>query len=59
MTSTLDFLCTIPWFAWIPIIAIVCGCVTKIVDMSHRHSERIEMIRHGLDPDTKCSTPEL
>jgi hypothetical protein len=46
---------SIPWFAWIPIIAIVggigAGTLTKLVEMSHRHTERMAMIRMGMHPD--------
>ncbi len=56
----MDFLIGIPWFAWIPIIAIICGAITKVVSMSHEHSERLEMIRQGMDPDKlKSRSPEL
>ena len=45
-----NFLYHIPWFAWIPIAAIVVGGVQSLVRMSHKHQERMEMIRQGMDP---------
>ncbi len=50
LNSFWQFLHTIPWWAWIPIVAIVCGTITRLVAMSHKHHERMEMIRHGIDP---------
>lgn len=52
---------SIPWFAWIPIVAIVCGCITGVVRMNHCHTERIEMIRQGMHPDghKPVGPPEL
>jgi len=44
------FLSRIPWFAWIAIVAIVGGVIRQLVSMSHKHHERMEMIRQGLDP---------
>ena len=40
-----------PWWAWISIVAIVCGAVTQVLKMQHAHAERIEMIRQGINPD--------
>ena len=41
---------SIPWFGWIPIVAIICGSVMFIVSAVHRHAERMEMIKQGMDP---------
>jgi len=41
---------SIPWYAWIPIVAIIVGGVSSIIKLSHKHRERMEMIRHGIDP---------
>jgi hypothetical protein len=45
----------IPWFAWIPISAIVLGFVsgtiTTLVKQSQQHRERMAMIRMGIHPD--------
>lgn len=42
---------SIPWYAWIAIVAIVCGTVSKVIAMSHRHRERMMMIQVGMRPD--------
>ena len=44
------FLMSIPWWAWIPIVAIIAGLVRQAMCMAHKHQERLEMIRHGIDP---------
>jgi hypothetical protein len=47
----------IPWFAWIPIIAIVGGVisntVTSVAKMTYRHRERMAMIQMGMHPDSE------
>jgi hypothetical protein len=52
-----EHLSFIPWFAWIPIIAIVggigSGTITTLVKLSQTHRERMEMIRRGMHPDAK------
>ncbi|WP_165235149.1 hypothetical protein [Aquisphaera insulae] len=54
-----QFLNGMPWFAWIAIVAIVCNCINQIVAQSQKHFERIEMIRHGMNPDDRAAgTPE-
>lgn len=50
LDSFWQFLGHIPWWAWIPIVAIIAGTITRLVAMSHKHQERMEMIRHGIDP---------
>lgn len=40
----------VPWYAWVAIVAIGGGIIRQIVVMSHKHQERMEMIRHGMDP---------
>jgi hypothetical protein len=53
MTSDLvQMVASIPWFGWVAIVAIVCGCLTGVVKMKFEHAERMEMIRHGINPDT-------
>lgn len=64
MSESWSFLHTIPWFAWIPIIAIVggigSGTITKLVELHHRHKERMSMIRAGIHPDHPVTAqPEL
>ncbi len=39
-----------PWWAWIAIVAVVGETVRQVVKMNHKHRERIEMIRQGMDP---------
>ena len=43
-------LLSIPWFAWIAIVAILAGAVKSIVQMTHEHAERMESIRQGREP---------
>ena len=59
MDGGLSILNAIPWYAWIAIVAIV-GCnVTKMVEMSHRHRERMSMIQMGMHPDGPTSDPSV
>jgi hypothetical protein len=44
------FLSSIPWWSWIPIVAIVGGVVQSIIGMNQKHRERLEMIQRGMDP---------
>lgn len=46
-----EFLSGIPWWSWIPIIAIVMGGIQQIVKMGYKHQERLAMIRQGMDPN--------
>ena len=46
-----------PWFGWVAIVAIVSGCITGIVKMRYQHAERMEMIRHGINPDFDGGKP--
>ncbi len=39
----------LPWYAWIAIVAIICGSLTSIAKMLIKHRERMERIRHGDD----------
>ncbi|MFO0890661.1 MAG: hypothetical protein U0790_16145 [Isosphaeraceae bacterium] len=57
MHSTSQLLMTIPWFAWIPIVAIVCGTVGGVVKSLTTHRERMAMIRMGIHPDTRTEKP--
>ena len=50
MSDFQAFLMNIPWFAWIPIVAIVMSGIVKGMKMSHRHNERMAMIRAGMMP---------
>ena len=46
----LEILKSIPWFAWIAIIAILSSAVVSIFKGIHRHEERMAMIKQGADP---------
>lgn len=47
-----EYLLTLPGIIFfIPIVAIVCGCLTAIVKMLIQHRERMGMIEQGLHPD--------
>lgn len=41
---------SIPWFAWVAIVAIVSSALVSIAKSIHRHQERMAMIKQGLDP---------
>jgi len=64
--SALTWLTALPWFAWVAIVAILIGGINQIVKAILTHNERMEKIRHGLDPDasqgpvgSKSQMPEL
>jgi len=46
-----DVLESIPWYAWVAIIAIIGGTVTSVTKMILHHQERMEMIQRGMDPE--------
>ena len=50
MTEIWKLLLSIPWYGWIPIVAILCGSIIAVVRMIIRHRERMAMIRQGIDP---------
>jgi hypothetical protein len=52
MAGIVSILNALPWFAWIPIVAIVCGTIDGVAKRSIRHRERMAMIQHGINPDT-------
>jgi hypothetical protein len=57
MQSGITILNAFPWFAWIPIVAIICGTIGGVVNSVHRHTERMAMIRMGMHPDEKVEKP--
>jgi hypothetical protein len=57
MQTLIAILNTIPWFAWIPIVAIICGTVAGVVKSITCHNERMAMIRMGMNPDAKAEKP--
>jgi hypothetical protein len=51
MTSAVSVLNAMPWFAWIAIVAIVCGTIGDLLKRSISHRERMAMIQRGINPD--------
>jgi hypothetical protein len=51
MDNFWSFRHTIPWFAWVAIVAIVGGCATSVAKVIATHRERMAKIDHGIDPD--------
>ena len=45
-----DLLRAIPWYGWIAIVAVLAWSVESIAKAVLKHRERMEMIRHGIDP---------
>ena len=46
----LEILRSLPWYAWIAIVAIISQAMVSIFKLIHRHDERMEMIKQGSDP---------
>jgi hypothetical protein len=57
MQPFVSILSSIPWFAWIAIVAIVCSTIQCLAKTSMRHKERIAMIRMGMHPDLGVEKP--
>ncbi len=57
MDALKSVLLTIPWFAWIAIVAIISETVKKTICLSHRHRERMAMIQMGMNPDAPPIRP--
>jgi hypothetical protein len=57
MTSAVSILEALPWFAWIPIVAIICGTIGTVFKLSISHRERMAMIKQGMHPDTPIAKP--
>jgi hypothetical protein len=55
MDSAVPILATLPWFAWIAIVAIVSGSVCGTLKTLIIHRERMAMIRQGMHPDSVAS----
>jgi hypothetical protein len=47
-----DIVRDIPWYGWIAIVAIISGTTRSVIAASHRHEQRMEMIKRGLDPSS-------
>jgi hypothetical protein len=41
---------SIPWFAWVAIVAILAGCATSVATAIIKHREKMERIRFGDQP---------
>ena len=52
MDALINFLNRLPWYAWMGIVAIAASTVTQLVRMSHRHEERMALIKQGRDPES-------
>ncbi|MHC4958688.1 MAG: hypothetical protein ACYTGN_09950 [Planctomycetota bacterium] len=48
--SASEILHSIPWYAWVAIVAIVGGTISSVVKARYRHALRMEMVAKGLDP---------
>jgi ABC-type nitrate/sulfonate/bicarbonate transport system permease component len=57
MHTLASILSAIPWFAWIPIVAIICGAFNGAICTITKHNERMAMIRMGMHPDAKVEKP--
>ncbi len=57
MTGIVPILTAIPWFAWIAIVAIVCGTLGDLLKRWAYHRERMAMIEHGINPDAPTAKP--
>jgi hypothetical protein len=57
METAVPILATLPWFAWIAIVAIVGGSVCGTLKTLIIHRERMAMIRHGMHPDSVTAKP--
>ena len=55
METAVPILATLPWFAWIAIVAIVSGTIGGVVKTLIIHRERMAMIRQGIHPDSVAS----
>jgi len=57
MNGVASILTALPWFAWIPIVAIIGGTVGSVTKMIITHNERMAMIRQGMNPDALTAKP--
>ena len=44
---------TLPWYAWIAIVAILGGAATRITLMIFKHREEMERIKFGDSPPAR------
>ena len=45
-----QFLSSLPWYAWVGIVAILAGAFQSVVKSIHRHEQKMAMIKQGMDP---------
>ena len=57
MNNVVAIINALPWFAWIPIVAIVCGTIGGLMKTLIIHRERMAMIRNGIHPDAPDAKP--
>jgi hypothetical protein len=50
-SNAITLLNAMPWYAWVAIAGMVCGCITGVIKLKDQHRERMEMIRQGMHPD--------
>ena len=43
---------SLPWYAWVAIVAILAGAFQSVVKSIHRHEQKMAMIKQGMDPST-------
>jgi hypothetical protein len=57
MSELVALIGALPWFAWIPIVAIVCGTIGGVGKTLIMHRERMAMNRQGMHPDAPHAKP--
>ena len=57
MTEAHTILTSMPWFAWVAVVAVISGCISGILKMKHQHTERMAMIQQGMNPDALDAKP--
>ena len=53
MDSIQEFMSSLPWYAWVAIIAIIGGTISSITRANHTHQQRMAMIKQGMDPSKR------
>lgn len=48
----LEIIEALPWYAWVAIVAVIGGSISSTIVRWMSHRERMEMIRHGMHPDS-------
>jgi hypothetical protein len=47
MDTLKEVVSSLPWFAWVAIIALILSMIKSVIAMTHAHTERMEKIKHG------------